>query len=162
MVDFVETDRRFPTLTGSVKTFFNAEEKNQPKTFTDMVHWIWQRDFLWNLGLPYTSQTKPTLPRPRVSVYPDRRIYAYKLAIACNLMQEDYIDRLSIVGNQARLICERFIRIFAPDNNEFPTGVLNDQILFFVTSIPGIATSEVVQHLHILRNIGNKANHEDT
>jgi hypothetical protein len=121
MASFDNQDAPIPKLSSSVKTFF--DDRYKPATFTDMEEWNRMRDFLWNFGVIYKSQVLASLPRPRQAVYKDRRIYAHHIAKALNLIQEDYADRLSVVGNQGRHICEAFCAIFAPTSDEFRSTI---------------------------------------
>ena len=149
MAAFDHDDAPIPKLSASVKSFF--DDSHKPASFTDMAEWNWMRDFLYNFGFPYKMQALPTVTYPKTAVYNDRRAYAFHIAKALNLAQEDYADRMSIVGNQGRHICEAYCSIFAPESNEFPTGVLRDQIEYLKTSRADIITPETIAHLHTLR-----------
>ena len=98
-----------------------------------------------------TLKTVPKFPSKVSAVYNDRRIYAYKIATALNLAQENYADLMSVVGNQGRHICEAYCSIFAPASDEFPDGILDNQIKYLTTSRADIITPETIAHLHTLR-----------
>ena len=157
MASFHDNDAPMPRLSASSKSFFDDPFK--PQSFGDMTEWNWMRDFLYNFGYLYKSQTLKAVEYPKAAVYGDRRVYAQYIAKAMNLIQEDYVDRMSMVGNQGRHVCEAFCGIFAPDSNEFPTSTLSNQIEHATTNRGDVVTDGAVACMHTLRKIGNTADH---
>ena len=117
------------------------------------------RDFLYNFGFPYKSQTLHAVTYPNAAVYKDRRVYAYYIAKAMNLMQEDYVDRMSVVGNQGRHIAEAFCAILAPACNAFSTNVLANQITLVKINRGDMVSDGAVSCMRTLRKIGNTTDH---
>ena len=143
-----------PTLHASVKSFF--DDSHKPASFKDMVEWNSVRDFLYNFGYPYRTQQLQKPKYPKCAVYNDRRIYAFEMAKAMNLAQEDYSDRMSSVCLQGRNLCFCYCNIFAPRENEFPISMICERIDFLKDII-----GDAVTPLHDLRLIGNRALHNE-
>jgi hypothetical protein len=116
-----------------------------------MDDWNVLRDYLWLFGAPYRSNW---IGDGR-GINPEKRVYAYRISTAMNLMQENYAGQMSVVGQQGRNLAERVCCLLEPSGGYPPQTNLN-------AMINAQTDDRVKPHLHTLRMNGNNADHEGT
>ena len=135
-------------------------DAHQPTTFSNTAEeWNTLRDYLWNFGLPY----KQTWKGDGSGINPEKRVYAYRIAIGMNRMQDNYEAQMSVVGQQGRNLAERVCCLLEPVGG-YPKvekyGKKFDADLNMMINAQDDQTLK--GHLHELRILGNNADHENT
>ena len=80
------------SLGASQKDFFTDRNTPPAGAFSRTSEWVCIRDFLFFVGLPHSLKIKPSADGKNIE-FTDLRAVVYRVAIAMNIIQEDYSDR---------------------------------------------------------------------